>query len=132
MLNEKEFQEIKNGKKCFAGPVDTNLKCIVISLFLAAGYWYLPKKNKWVLLGILYFIYLAIAWYDHWYDCRRNALGPTYLKFFYSWAKPKDSYQNILYANTCKKLNNKILFIDMLVLFCGIILLPSFLKWRPK
>ena len=58
-----------------------NWKCIIFTMILAIGYWFLPKKNKWILLGLLYFPYLVLAWYDHYYKCERN-MGPTYLAFF--------------------------------------------------
>lgn len=77
--------------KCYEGPITGNTKCIVISIFCALFYWYMPPKNKWVLVGILYFTYLAIAWYDE-YLCSRT-LTPSYLRqnfknFYLIWYKP--------------------------------------------
>lgn len=107
-----------------------NLKCIVFTLVLAAGYWYLPARNKWVLLALLYFPYLALAHYDYWYDCRRN-MGPTYLANFYWWAKPPESRQVRAYHDWSPKMKAKIAIVDAVVLLVLLLLAPAFLKWRP-
>ena len=75
-----------------------NWKCIVFTLVLSIGYWVLPKKNKWILLVLLYVPYIVLAYYDHYYKCERN-MGPTYLSLFYWWAKPQDSQQVKDYNN---------------------------------
>jgi hypothetical protein len=74
-------------------PFALNIKCIIFSLLLAAGYWYLPQKNILVLLALLYFPYLALAWYDYFYDCRKGQLQPTVFPFgeyLYLPFKPPD------------------------------------------
>ena len=81
-------------------------------------------------MGILYFTYIAIAWYDHWYQCKRN-LGPTYLAVFYWWAKPKDSEQIVKYKNWCSEIKNKVYTIDLMILALGVLALPKFLAWKP-
>lgn len=129
-LSKREFDLIKQGKQCYSGPLSANLKCVVISLILAGAYWFLPKKNKWVLLGILYFTYLFIAWYDHIYKAER-AFGPTYLKHFYHFLKPQDSVQNILYKNMCPENDKKIILVDIVVLLVIICLAKPFLDWKP-
>jgi hypothetical protein len=116
--------------KCYEGPLTGNLKCVVISILLAAFYWFAPQKNKWVLLAILYITYLLIAWYDH-YLCER-VLTPTYLRHFYDWAKPPGSMQSKLYKNLCPKAASKILKVDIIIAITAVLLLPSFLKWNPK
>lgn len=62
-------------------PFSLNLKCIIFSILLAGGYWFLPPKNIIVLLSLLYFPYLALAWYDYVYDCRLGLLQPTIFPF---------------------------------------------------
>ena len=79
-------------EECYNVKPVVNWKCIWFTLALAGGYWFLPKKNKWILLALLYFPYIVLAFYDHHYDCKRN-MGPTYLAMFYHWAKPQDSKQ---------------------------------------
>ena len=116
---------------CYNGQVATNTRCIVITFILALGYWFLPHHNKWVLLAILYFTYLAIAWYDHWYQCQRN-LGPTYLAHFYAPLKPQDSDQIQKYKNMCPAISKKIWIIDGIVFGVLLVLLPFFLKWNPS
>ncbi len=62
-------------------PFALNVKCIIFSLLLAGGYWFLPQKNILVLLALLYFPYLALAWYDYFYACQSGLLQPTVFPF---------------------------------------------------
>jgi hypothetical protein len=65
----------------FSGhPFAFNWKCIIFTLILAGGYWTLPHKNKWVLAFLLWFPYIALAWYDYSYDCK-DKLKPTLVPF---------------------------------------------------
>jgi len=111
-------------------PPAVNWKCIWFTLVLSAGYWYLPPRNKWVLLSLLYFPYLALAWYDHVYNCART-MGPTYLALFYWWGKPPQSEQIQTYKNWCPKWKNRVLAIDLVVLGVLLAIAPSFLAWTP-
>jgi len=108
-----------------------NLKCIVFTVVLAAGYWFLPGKNKWVLLALLYLPYIILAWYDYWYGCKRT-LGPTFLAFFYWPLKPPDSKQIQDYKAWSPKTYRKVLTVDLIVLAVIIAIAPRFLKWRPS
>jgi hypothetical protein len=77
-------------------PFALNIKCIIFSLLLAAGYWFLPQKNLIVIVALLYFPYLALAWYDYYYDCRKGQLQPTVFPFgeyVYLPFKPPDYQQ---------------------------------------
>jgi hypothetical protein len=61
-------------------PFKFNIKCVIFSLAIAGGYWYLPPKNFWVLFFLIWFPYIALAWYDYSYNCR-DKLGPTVVPF---------------------------------------------------
>lgn len=77
-------------------PFQFNLKCVIISLLLAGGYWTAPHKNIWVLFFLLWFPYIAIAWYDYMYDCQ-NKIQPTIVPFGrYIWLpfKPQGYKEN--------------------------------------
>jgi len=66
-------------------PFRFNIKCVIFSAALAGGYWFAPSKNLFVLFFLLWFPYIAMAWYDYMYDCR-NKLGPTIVPFGrYMW-----------------------------------------------
>ena len=112
-------------------PPALNLKCIVFTQLLTLGYWYLPPRNKFVLLALSYFPYLALAWYDYIYACKHN-FGPTYLAHFYEWAKPQNSRQIQIYKNWDPKIKNKVILIDLVVLIALLLLIPAFLKWNPQ
>ena len=56
-----------------------NIKCVIFTALLAGGYWFLPHKNLWVLFFLLWFPYIAMAWYDYAYECR--SLKPTIVPF---------------------------------------------------
>lgn len=81
-------------------PLALNIKCVVFSLLIAGGYWYLPHKSVPVLVALLYFPYLAMAWYDYVYECNYK-LQPTIFPFgrwLYLPFKPqeyKDAYENL-------------------------------------
>jgi hypothetical protein len=131
-MSDEELKAIKNKEKCYDGPITGNIKCIIISIALALFYWYAPPKNKYVLLLILYVTYLLIAYYDFFYDCRKGQFGPTFLKTYYDWAKPRNTKQNILYSNLCDDNKRLILIVDIIV-FIGILAItPTFLRWKPN
>jgi hypothetical protein len=81
-------------------PLALNLKCVIFSFLIAGGYWYLPQKNLAVLVALLYFPYLALAWYDYYYQCNYK-LQPTIFplgRWLYLPFKPqeyKDAYANL-------------------------------------
>lgn len=131
-MTKTDLESLKKGEKCYDGPLTGNVKCIVLSLFLALFYWYAPPRNKWILIGILYFTYLFLAYYDYHYDCRYGEFGPSPLKHFYDFAKPKNSKQSIVYESLCKNKANLILIIDVIILIGILALFPTFLKWKPK
>jgi hypothetical protein len=68
-------------------PFALNTKCLIVSGVLGAGYWFLPRKNWFVLGGVVMGSYIALAWYDELYDCddrlKVGALTPLT-----KWAKP--------------------------------------------
>jgi hypothetical protein len=112
-------------------PPAVNLKCIVFTIGLALGYWFLPPHNKYVLVALCYFPYLALAWYDWIYSCRHN-FGPTYLAHFYSWAKPQGSSQIKIYKSWAPEIKNKVLGVDFLIAIAILAFIPTFLKWEPE
>jgi hypothetical protein len=114
-----------------ATPPQVNIKCILFTLICTLSYWYLPPKNKWVLLSLIYFPYLIMAYYDHFYDCRYNAFGPTFLEHYYSWAKPHYSKQNRSYRNWHPKWKNIVLTVDVFILIVLLLLAYPFINWKP-
>jgi len=129
-MSSKEINP-KTNKPYDETPPAANIKCIIFTLILALGYWFLPSKNKWVLLLLLYIPYLALAWYDFIYNCEHN-MGPTYLALYYAWAKPKDSKQIQTYNNWHPKYKKQILIVDIVILVALLAIAPSFLRWKPK
>jgi len=57
-------------------PFAWNFKCIIFTIFIAGGYWYLPPKNIYILFFLLWLPYIALAWYDYSYDCKYKMM-PT-------------------------------------------------------
>lgn len=79
-------------------PFKFNMKCVIFSALLAGGYWYLPHKSRFVLLFLLWFPYIALAWYDYAYACT-PALGPTLVPFGqYMWLPFKPPAYKQAYA----------------------------------
>jgi len=112
-------------------PPALNLKCIVITAYLALTYWFLPPRNKYILLCLAYFPYLILAWYDWIYACQHN-FGPTYLAHFYSWAKPQNSRQIQIYKNWAPSIKRKVVAVDLIVAIAILCLIPMFVNWKPK
>jgi hypothetical protein len=112
-------------------PPAVNLKCIVFTLMLSLGYWFLPSKNKYVLVCLSYFPYLILAWYDYLYQCKHN-FGPTYLANFYAWAKPQSSSQIKIYKNWDPKIKFRVIAVDLVVLGLLIYLSTKFFSWTPE
>jgi hypothetical protein len=104
---------------CYDVEPTTNVKCIVFT-FLILFVWILPV-NKWILLPLLYFPYLILAWYDKVYKCKR-VLGPTYLGLFYAKFKPQESSQIKIYKNWCPKQRWKTRIVDISILIIVLIL----------
>lgn len=109
-------------------PFIPNIKCVVFTALLAGGYWFLPHKNILVLLLLLWFPYIAMAWYDYSYKCQ-DKLKPTVVPFGrYIWLpfKPqayKDEFKK-LSSETIKEMDHvdtwTLAFIVLLVVFMGI------------
>jgi len=59
-------------------------------------------------------------------------MGPTYLAMFYHWAKPQESKQIKDFKNWCPEIKKKVFMIDIIILLGALLLVPSFLKWKPK
>ena len=108
-------------------PFSFNIKCIIFTIVLAAGYWYLPHKNPWVLAFLIWFPYIALAWYDWSYKCQ-DKLQPTIVPFGrYIWLpfKPPGYKQefNELPQDKIEAMNN----IDHIV---GWTLVAALITWR--
>jgi len=61
-------------------PFQLNIKCIIFTVFIAGGYWWLPKKNWIVLFFLLWLPYIVLAWYDYVYQCQYK-MQPTLIPF---------------------------------------------------
>jgi len=61
-------------------PFQFNIKCIIFTLLIALGYWFLPQRNIYVLIFLLWIPYISLAWYDYSYDCQDKML-PTIIPF---------------------------------------------------
>jgi len=61
-------------------PFRFNVKCIVFTLVIAVGYWFLPPKNWFVLIFLLWLPYISLAWYDYAYRCQ-DKMAPTIVPF---------------------------------------------------
>jgi len=53
-------------------PFELNIKCVIFSAIFIALYWFLPtvsQRNIFMLPLIFVVTYIALAWYDWYYDC---------------------------------------------------------------
>ena len=70
----------------FGRPFVLNVKCIVFALILIAIFLYKPSfSSNFFLYGTLFIIfvlaYVAMAWYDYYYDCRIDPLKKGQISF---------------------------------------------------
>jgi hypothetical protein len=98
---------------------------------LSIGYWFLPSANKYVLLGLCFFPYLWLSYYDVAFNARRN-MGPTYLADFYDWLKVPNSKQIRVWKNWAPKWKHRVQLADIVILLLLIPLIHMFMKWKPK
>lgn len=100
-----------------------NLKCIVISLLLAFGYWVTPKQNLIVLVLILIITYIAISWYDYLYDCTPMLAGSggfSYQSIF------KPQYRDLNRANVIP--NQEYTYLKTVYMFHLFMVVPLLLQ----
>lgn len=113
----------------------TNIKCIYFTFFIVFIYWFLPPRNKYILVFLFWLPYLIMAIYDDIYSCNR-AFGPTYLRLFYEIPKrllAPGTKQDKAYKNWCPKHSRKVFFIDVIVAIVLIIFYFTFFRhWNPK
>lgn len=108
-----------------------NEKCIVFTVLLAAGYWFLPAANKFVLVALCFFPYLWLSYYDVAFGAKRN-MGPTFLADFYDFAKVPNSKQILVWKNWAPKYKRQVQAVDLVLLVLIVLALPTFMKWHPK
>ena len=113
----------------FGKPFVLNIKCIVFSLIIMSIFLYEPKiENNMILYPTLFIIfvvsYVAMAWYDYFYDCKSLPLKRGKLSLTGEFKPPIHSKDQI--NNNNNNNNNKhnviiyashILFIVPLLLY---------------
>lgn len=64
----------------FRRPFQFNVKCIVFTALVVATWKLLPRQGLWPWLLVLWWPYVAMAWYDELYDCA-DKMQPTALPY---------------------------------------------------
>lgn len=73
-------------------PFHFNPKCVVFSVVLIIGYWFLPPKQPALIPIIFITAYIAMAWYDYLYNCDTtlySGTSPIGAATFDAWGKPQ-------------------------------------------
>ncbi len=89
--------------KCFNEQPVANLKCIVLTILISLGYWYLPRDKgikQWVAMVVVIGSILSIYAYDRVYkcpgvgnaSCLKYIIVPTTLVTLYWYARPKNKW----------------------------------------
>ncbi len=62
---------------CYNKQPVLNLKCIVLTIILASGYWFLPRNSnkKWIAIAIGLVSIISLYLYDKVYACSSNKLS---------------------------------------------------------
>lgn len=82
-------------KDCYSGEPSSNLRCILFTIIVALGYWFIPKKNFIALVCIALFALISMFIYDRmfkctigtWYSCLKYVLYMVLLCGLY-WVLP--------------------------------------------
>ncbi len=122
----------------FGRPFVLNIKCIVFSLLCMALFLYRPSyKRRWSLYAALFILfvvsYVALAWYDYYYDCRLQPLKRGTVSFTGLFKPPAHmpAEQEGHRPKHAIEANRKVLFVNMShMLF--IVPLLFYLVWRKK
>lgn len=112
-------------------PPTLNIKCVIFTLFIVFVYWFLPPRNKWILILLIFIPYVLLAWYDYIYQCERNS-GPSYLSLFYKNLKPPETDPMKKYDNWHPTIKKRVFFIDLSFLLIILLFIPIFIEWTPK
>ena len=52
-------------------PFHPNPKCLLFSAVIMALYWFSSSTKNTLMLPVIFVVsYVAMAWYDYYYDCR--------------------------------------------------------------
>lgn len=76
-------------------PFYLNIKCIIFGVVLSVGYWFIADKksrNPFVIVLIMVFAYIAMAWYDYFYNCDQQMYSGTgygVMSILDTWGKPQ-------------------------------------------
>ena len=73
-------------------PFHFNPKCVIFGIILMVAYYFLPPKEL-ILLPLIFIVgYIAMAWYDHIYNCDtklHSGIAPLGMATFDAWGKPQ-------------------------------------------
>ena len=74
-------------------PFHFNPKCVIFGIILMVSYYFLPPKEL-ILLPLIFIVgYIAMAWYDHIYNCDtklHSGIAPLGMATFDAWGKPQE------------------------------------------
>ena len=115
----------------FGRPFVLNIKCIIFSLFIMILFLYKPNiKSKLILATVLFIIfvisYVALAWYDYYYDCQILPLqrGDRSLTGLF---KPKVHSQKQIDKSNTKK-GNLLIYLSHIIFIVPLLLYISYYK----
>jgi hypothetical protein len=115
----------------FGQPFVLNIKCIIFSLIIMILFLYKPTiKNKLILTAILFIIfvisYVALAWYDYYYDCQLLPLqrGDKSLTGVF---KPEVHSQKQIDKSNTKK-GNILIYLSHIIFIVPLLLYISYYK----
>jgi hypothetical protein len=115
----------------FGRPFVLNIKCIIFSLIIMILFLYKPNIKSNLILGIMLVIifiisYVALAWYDSFYDCRLLPLqrGDKSLTGVF---KPEVHSQKQIDKSNTKK-GNMLIYLSHIIFIVPLLLYISYYK----
>ena len=109
----------------FGEPFILNIKCIIFSLIIMVLFLYKPniKSNltlSLILFGIFVISYVALAWYDYYYNCLLLPLQRSNRSLTGLFKPDKHSQKQIDKSNT--KIGNMLIYLSHIIFIVPLLL----------
>jgi hypothetical protein len=119
----------------FGRPFELNVKCIIFSIIIMSIFLYSPDIKNNFILGLVLFIlfvisYVAMAWYDYFYDCQTLPLKRGEKSFTGKFKPPPHSDKQISKTHADDKHGHMMIYLSHIVLIVPLLVYIGYYKKR--
>ena len=117
----------------FGRPFELNVKCIIFSIIIMGIFLYSPNIKNNFILGLVLFIlfiisYVAMAWYDYFYDCQTLPLKRGEKSLTGKFKPPPHSDKQISKTHDDDKQGYMMIYLSHIVLIVPLLVYISYYK----